>query len=317
MRAKRIRPPERPGRELARLLNAIGHRYPIDRVFRDWLEISAIAISNAVDKRQHAAREARYMTIVGQYQQSEVEDLKTMFHLLVEELEITRECVLSPLISDLELHTGRKRMGQFFTPFHLSHMMAVMTFHPKEDVEKIIAEHGFITAMEPACGAGGMVIAMARALEDLNINFQKHLHVTAVDIDPMCVHMTYLQTSLMGIPAIVVQGDSIRATATEHWFTPMHILYGWGRRLTPGAEQRTHEIQTMFPPPAAEEAVPEAPDFVEIEFSDAINNALAELRDEEPPQVPALIMPASIRLSRSSPLPLEIAPGSTPPYAGD
>lgn len=317
MRAKRIRPPERPGRELARLLNALGHRYPIDRVFRDWLEMSAIAISNHVDLARHERREARYMTIVGQYQKPEVEDLKTMFHLLVDELEITRECVLSPLISDLELHTGRKRMGQFFTPFHLSHMMARMTFHPKEDIEKIIAEKGFITAMEPACGAGGMVLAMARALEDLDINYQKLLHVTAVDIDPMCVHMTYIQASLMAIPAIVVQGDSLRATTTEHWFTPMHILYGWGRRLNP-VERITHDAGAIIDPaPAAEDAIEAPPDFAEVDFADAINDAIAALTDEEPSKVPARVMPTPIRLSRSSPLPLEIAPGSTPPYAGD
>jgi hypothetical protein len=316
MRAKRIRPPERPGRELARLLNALGHRYPIDRVFRDWLEMSAIAISNAVDLAQRERREARYMTIVGQYQHAEVQDLKTMFHLMVEELEITRECVLSPLISDLELHTGRKRMGQYFTPWNLSYMMAKMTFHPKEEFEKIIADKGFLTAMEPACGAGGMVIAMARALEDIDINYQRHLHVTAVDIDPMCVHMTYIQASLMAIPATVLQGDSLRATVTEHWFTPLHIMHGWGRRLTP-VEQLTRDVGAIITPPAAEEAVPEAPDFAEVTFADAINDAMALLRDEEPPQVPALVIPTSIRLSRSSPLPLDFAPGSTPPYAGD
>jgi hypothetical protein len=34
------------------------------------------------------------------------------------------------------------------------------------------------------------------------VNDQQHLHITAVDIDIRAVHMTYLQLSLLRVPAV-------------------------------------------------------------------------------------------------------------------
>src|SRR5579863_8704513 len=51
-------------------------------------------------------------------------------------------------------------------------------------------------------------------------HYQKHLHVTAVDVDPKCVHMTYLQLSLLHVPAIVVHGNSLSLEEFGHWYTP-------------------------------------------------------------------------------------------------
>ena len=85
--------------------------------------------------------------------------------------------------------------------------------------------------MEPACGAGAMVIALAQAMLAADINYQRHLHVTAVDIDPRAVHMAYIQFSLLHIPAHVMVGNSLSNEVREHWFTPAHILAGWSARL--------------------------------------------------------------------------------------
>ncbi len=61
----------------------------------------------------------------------------------------------------------------------------------------LIAKRGYVRASEPACGAGATIIALAQAMRNEGINFQKHLHVTAVDIDPKCVHMAYVQFVLL------------------------------------------------------------------------------------------------------------------------
>jgi hypothetical protein len=126
-----------------------------------------------------------------------------------------------------------------------------MTLAPADKLVAQIAEKGFLTMAEPACGAGGMVLAFAKALEDEGINFQKHLHVTAQDIDPGSVHMTYVQTALMGIPAVVIQGDTLRGTATAHWFTPFHVLYGWNRRLYHDATQPAEVAEITHQPDVA------------------------------------------------------------------
>ena len=76
-----------------------------------------------------------------------------------------------------------------------------------------------------------MVIALAHEIRELGINYQKHLHVTAVDVDPKCVHMTYLQLSLLHVPAIVVHGNSLSLEEFGHWYTPAHIMDGWDWKL--------------------------------------------------------------------------------------
>jgi hypothetical protein len=220
--------------ELARALNSFGHRHRIDTVFFDWVEMAALAISNSVDRAQYADREARYMSIVGGYSKEEARLMAEMLALLVHALERTYDSPLHTLMMKLELNSAgaRKRMGQYFTPFAVSEMMAKMTLAPADKLVEEIAAKGYITMMEPACGAGGMILAVAKAMEEAGINFQKHLHVTAIDVDRVCAHMTYVQTSLVGIPAVVMQGNSLHPAApTVHWFTPFHVLYGWSGRL--------------------------------------------------------------------------------------
>jgi hypothetical protein len=113
----------------------------------------------------------------------------------------------------------------------------------------IIEERGFVRAMEPAVGGGAMVIALARALRAQGINYQQHLHVTAVDIDIRAVHMAYAQLSLLHIPAMVIHGDTLRIEEWSHWRTPAHFLGGWDYRLAAQSEAWSGEI---CPAPAPE-----------------------------------------------------------------
>ena len=56
-------------------------------MFSDFVEISALAISNSVDRAQFDAREKRYLEIVGKYKREEVERFPQMLGLLVESFE--------------------------------------------------------------------------------------------------------------------------------------------------------------------------------------------------------------------------------------
>jgi hypothetical protein len=188
-------PARSPLDELARVLISFGNRHRIDTVLQDWIEMAALASPISVDRLQYADREARYMAIVGRYSKEEARLMAEMLSLLILALERDIDSPLTTLISKLELGSAgaRKRMGQYATPFHVSYMMARMSLAPADKLAEEIERKGFITMMEPTCGAGGMVLAFARALQEAGFNFQKHLHVTAQDIDPMCVHMTYVQ----------------------------------------------------------------------------------------------------------------------------
>lgn len=54
-----------------------------------------------------------------------------------------------------------------------------------------------------------MVIAACKALHEAGFDFQRKLDVVAQDLDWKGVYMTYLQLSLIGCHATVVQGDTL------------------------------------------------------------------------------------------------------------
>lgn len=76
-----------------------------------------------------------------------------------------------------------------------------------------------------------MVIATADALLSIGQNYQETMHATCIDIDARCVHMTYLQLSMMHIPAVVVHGNALTMEVWGMWYTPAHILGGWRAKL--------------------------------------------------------------------------------------
>jgi len=214
---------------MATLLRRSQPRHDLYTVFGHCMEAMALALANSVDLRQREPREARYLDIVGHYRPDVIDLFPRVLAELVQALEVGAGDVLGALFHDLELHN--KARGQFFTPFTLSRFMAQVTIGDCESVKAIIGEHGFVTAMEPACGAGSMVIALAEAMRDLGINYQRHLHVTAIDIDPRAIHMAYAQLSLLHVPAHLMVGNSLSGEIAEHWYTPAHILGGWNARL--------------------------------------------------------------------------------------
>lgn len=222
---------------LLRLINETAHRWSPHQVFSDFVEMACLAISNVVDRRQYEAREARYLEIVGKYPREDVERFPRMLGRLTLALE---QCCLTGVLEDvlgkvyMLADLGNDRAGQFFTPYEISRLMAGMLMGDGAQVR----EQGFIDLMEPTCGAGGMVIAFAEALQHAGLNYQSAMHATCIDIDARCAHMTYLQLSLLHIPAIVLHGNSLTDEVWSRWYTPAHVLGGWRRR---SAKHRARE----------------------------------------------------------------------------
>lgn len=219
--------------ECAKLLRANAQRHSLHRVFSDFCEMSAIAISNAVDRFQFEVREARYLQIAGAYEKDELQRFARMLGCVTLSLDEQRSDFLGRLFMSLEL--GNAFTGQFFTPFEVSSLMARMSLHDLGP-EMLAERAGFITMCEPACGAGGMCIAFADAVAERGLNYQACAHVTAVDVDATAVHMAYIQLSLLHVPAIVVHGNSLSLEVRGHWVTPAHVLGGWDRRLHSSAD---------------------------------------------------------------------------------
>lgn len=224
--------PSNPRRELVKLLQANAYRLALWDVFRDFCEVSAIAMANAIDLRQAPPREERYQAIMARYEPNERERFPQMFGALVEALEAESGDVIGTVLGELEL--GNTARGQFFTPYPICVLMAQMQIGDGAHIRDEIERKGFITLQEPAVGGGAMVIAFAEAMRKAGFNPQEHLHVTAQDVDPRAVHMSYVQLSLLNIPGVVILGNTLALEEREHWYTPAHFLGLWDNKLRRG-----------------------------------------------------------------------------------
>lgn len=195
-------------------------------VFRDFVTMSAVALSK-LDLAQAEAREKRYMECISRYTKEEAQLFPQMFAELTLAMEAAPRDVLGEVYMLMDL--GNARAGQFFTPYHISELMAALSV--TQATTDLIREKGFITLQEPTCGGGAMVIAFAQELRKRGINYQQNLHVTATDLDPTAAMMTYVQLALLHVPAIVINGNSLSLEEFEHWYTPAHILGFWNHKL--------------------------------------------------------------------------------------
>ena len=217
--------------KILKTIQKLCYRHSPWNIFSDFVELGALCIANScADKKteEWEEREKRYLEIINKYDKDEQQHFPIMFADLVQALEyaLTWENapvdILGELFHELELHNQFK--GQFFTPQHICDFMGAITLgDSKADVER----QGFVSCCEPACGSGAMVLGFARAMMEAELNYCTQLVVEATDIDLKCVHMTYLQLSLYGIPAIVIHGNTLTLEEWGRWYTPVYIIHGW------------------------------------------------------------------------------------------
>lgn len=216
-------------KELVKALRSVSCSHAIYEVFQDWLAVSAIAISNAVDWRQQKRREEVYLEIIHKYTKAEQEKLAEAFAELVLALQHEQSMhgptdILGQVFHALELHSKYK--GQFFTPPHVCELMGMMTLNG-DNLTQTIEKKGYITVCEPCIGSGGMILGAAKAMANQKLNYQTQMLVTGIDIDIKCVQMAYLQLSLLGIPAVIIHGNSLTDEEWSRWYTPAYIIGLW------------------------------------------------------------------------------------------
>lgn len=232
------------------------HRYD---VFRDFVTMSAIAISNAIhhDKR----REEEYLKIIKSYEKADQLAFPKLLGLLTEALEFAPFDVLGKLFMDLEL--GSRDKGQFFTPHTISEMMSEI-LHGDELAE---LKKPFITLSEPACGAGGMVLAFVKSMLRHKHDPAKRLWAQCIDVDRLAALMCFVQLSLWNVPAEIIVGNTLSLEVREVWHTPQHFLGMWEFRLRARQDEEASEkpadgVLTLLastPSPIPETGVCEAP----------------------------------------------------------
>lgn len=195
-------------------INKLSGKYHPHNIFQDWVEMTAISISNQCIYNQ--SLEDKYISIANKYTESELAQLVYLANILVELFEKNIDDYLGKIY--MMLNAGSAKTGQFFTPFHLCEMMGkIALVGYKGDVIKV---------NEPSVGGGGNILGYAKALEELGYEYREKLNVIAQDLDFKCVYMAYVQFSLCGINAVVIQGNTLLGEENYKLYTPMYVLRG-------------------------------------------------------------------------------------------
>lgn len=189
-------------REIIKTIEYISGTYSPYQVFYDWVHIMALGIQNNISMihdKLWQEREKEYMELMKKYGEKERKEIVKMFSLLVMAMEYR----LSDYLGEVYMKSGcgNKNTGQFFTPYHLSKATA------NAGIQKEI--NGTLKINEPSTGGGGMIIAAADILKERGVNYQRKMKVVAQDLDWLAVYMSYVQFSIIGIDAIVVQGNTL------------------------------------------------------------------------------------------------------------
>lgn len=188
-------------------INKLQGKYTPYQIFTDWITMMAMSIQNScsvLHDKVYIEREKHYLTIAGRYTKDELKLMSEMFGSLTELLDER----FFDFLGDIYMKSGcgSKKTGQFFTPYHLSYLTANMVYGEKLNH---FCDNEKIEICEPSTGGGGMMIAIAQIMKEHGIDYKRKLHIVAQDLDWNGVYMTYIQLSLLGIKAIVVQGDSL------------------------------------------------------------------------------------------------------------
>lgn len=200
------------------MIQKMSGEYSVYQLFDDWISMFALATSQAVDYKK--SREETYLQIASKHTADRMQKFCEMNGMLVDAFENGYEDILGYIYMHLEL--GSSRTGQFFTPYHLCQLMARIAYCNAGEQE-------MYECNEPSCGAGGNIIAFAEELKRNGIDYQKRMRVVCQDIDIRAVYMCYLQLSFYGIPAIVMQTDTLRdpngeSSTTGKLYTPQALM---------------------------------------------------------------------------------------------
>ena len=213
--------------DIIKRINASVYRFDKHQLISDVFECGAITISNMVDLMNKEEREKRYLQVIKKYQKEEQTLIAEIFAMIF--------ALLSSVVYDngrfydnlgelfMRCNQGSSSAGQYFTPFQVSAMMARMIIG--DEILEKTQNDGVLTLNDSCCGGGGMMMAALDVLKNkYHVNYTRNCFVLCSDIDLRCVHMTYLQLALAGVPAIVKHQDSLTGETWSIWKTPAFIF---------------------------------------------------------------------------------------------
>lgn len=270
--ARLVRDPHQ--KEIVKLFSAFDGSKNRRKIFDDFLVMTACMLSNVVDPVHYEEREKLYMQYASQYKPKELDIFARMIAEIINGLEENPDQdFLGEMYMALDF--GSSAAGQFFTPYSVCQCTAALVadFH---ELKAKIADQGFVSVTDPACGAGALLMAFANQCKAQGINYQTQCLFVAQDIDFTVGCMCYIALSFMGCAGYVVIGDTLcnpNVTRDKRglipvddcsriWYTP------WFNKTNLWAGRRMAALMDLFvqsgrsecePEPAADETPVKAP----------------------------------------------------------
>ena len=224
-------------KEFMAKLQSLDRSRSLTIVFKDFLTLCTCSLAQTIYRSDEL--EQKYLQTIKQYTKEQAEEFSKLLAFLVMALEEKYQDFLGEIF--MRLNLGNSSIGQYETPYTVSKFMAEINFSELEISQKIANNH-LITLSEPCCGSGGMIIAFAETMKEHNFNYQKHLYVEAIDIDEMSFMMAYIQLTLLGIPAKVIQGNTLTLKFQQVLYTPFYFLSGIEYKLQKINTNNKHEL---------------------------------------------------------------------------
>ena len=184
------------------LLNFNKNKYSAEKVFRDFISIYALGLSNVVALNENNKKKCE--EIYKEYSKEE------QFYFYTLATELTRifcnETDPYDVLGDIYQKITQKNYLKLINNSNNSKLcevgrklQGVMNINKKNNRGKMI---------EVNCGSGAMILAYASTLKVFKLDYKKDLEVTAIDTDIINVFMTYIQLYFFKISAIVILADS-------------------------------------------------------------------------------------------------------------
>lgn len=183
--------------------------------------------TNSVPSSKNAALETDYLSIIDRYDKDAQSRFPVRLGHLIALLDPEPRDILGQLFMQLEL--GNDRTGQFVTPPEICELMAQFMFG--NSVSDTFSSEEFVMVCEPACGAGGMMLAFAKIVIEAKRDPGRAMWVQCQDIDRVAAMMCFLQLSLWNIPAVVIVGNTLTCEVREVFYMPAHRIGFWDAKL--------------------------------------------------------------------------------------
>jgi len=200
--------------DFRRILERLTYRHDTRSVFDAFTRFAACALAVQT-------REPEYLEEAKRWEKPDLSLFAEALAALVSEMETKPfEDIIGGCYMEFALSSkGQQWNGEFHTPKTICDLMAGITLG---DVESLPAE-GPITVCEPACGAGAMILSLAQACSP---EVRRRLRVTAIDISRTACDMTFINTTLWGIPTRVIHGNSLSMECWAAW-SNIHYIAPW------------------------------------------------------------------------------------------